>query len=71
MNTFKVSNVSKEKAELNKLASVLQEMGEDSFVEDVIRISSMIEKPEIKKKSSLSKSELDALVSNLQRSFSS
>jgi hypothetical protein len=71
MDTFKVSNKrSKEKDELNKLASKLQVMGEDSFAKDVIRISSMVVEPVQEQPKALSSNQLDLLVKDLEKKFS-
>lgn len=67
MDTFKVS---KEKHELNKLASRLQEMGEESFAKDVIRIASMAKEPKKEEPRALSVRELDLLTKDLAKKFS-
>ncbi len=67
MDTMKVSSV---KAELNKLASKLDDLGETEYVEDVFLISSMLKDEEestLPKK--VAQKDLDMLVKNLENSF--
>ncbi len=56
--------------ELKKLASKLDELGEDSFVKDVYRIASMLPKEELAPKAKLSQKDLDVLTKDLTKLFS-
>ena len=69
MDTFKVSKESKEKSELRKLAAKLQDLGEDTYVSDVMKIASMVKEEPVEKKK-LSSKELDFLVKDLSKKFS-